>query len=43
MDLLLFVIGLALGIPLGWAVLFWATLRELRPREPKSKEEWKLM
>ena len=42
MSVLLFITGVFLGVPLGWAVLFCLTLRDLRPREPKTKDEWKL-
>jgi hypothetical protein len=43
MIVLLFITGVFLGVPLGWAVLFCLSLRDLRPREPKTKDEWKLM
>ncbi len=43
MNVLLFILGVSLGMPLGWAVILLLTMRELRPKEPKSKEEWKLM
>ena len=43
MDVLLFILGVLLGMPLGWAVILLLTMRDLRPKEPKSKEEWKLM
>lgn len=43
MNLILFIAGICLGVPLGWAVLFLLTMRDLWPKEPKSKEDWKVM
>ena len=37
-------IGLSLGMPLGWAVLFCAMdLTAGRKSDPPTKEEWKVM
>lgn len=35
--------GVLLGIPLGWAVLFCLVMRDIWPKEPKSKDDWKVM
>lgn len=43
MNLILFLAGICLGVPLGWAVLFLLTMRDIWPKEPKTKEEWKVM
>lgn len=35
--------GICIGVPLGWAVLFCLVTKDIWPKEPKSKEEWKVM
>jgi hypothetical protein len=35
--------GLFIGVPLGWAVLFCLVMNDIWPKEPKSKDEWKVM
>lgn len=35
--------GVCLGIPLGWAFLFCLVTKDIWPKEPKSKDEWKVM
>lgn len=36
-------IGVVLGVPLGWAVLFCAMDLAGRPKRDPTKEEWKVM
>lgn len=43
MNLILFIAGICIGVPLGWAVLFLLTMQDIWPKEPKSKDEWKVM
>ena len=43
MNLILFISGLCLGVPLGWAVLLLLVMRDMRPKKPPTKEEWKVM
>ncbi len=43
MDIICFLAGICLGVPLGWAVLFYLVTRDIWPKEPKSKDEWKVM
>ena len=35
--------GIALGVPLGWAILFLLVTRDIWPKKPDSKDEWKVM
>lgn len=43
MQVFIFLLGVFLGMPLGWAVLFCLALSGGRDKEPKSKEEWRVM
>ncbi len=36
-------IGVVLGVPLGWALLFLLVMAVGKPKEPPTKEEWKVM
>ena len=36
-------VGVFLGVPLGWAVLFCLVMKDIWPKEPKSKDEWRMM
>ena len=35
--------GVCLGIPLGWALLFCLVMGDIWPKEPPTKDEWKVM
>lgn len=35
--------GVCLGIPLGWALLFCLVTKDIWPKEPPTKDEWKVM
>ena len=43
MNLILFIGGVILGVPLGWAVLFLLVMGDILPKKPPTKEEWKVM
>ena len=36
-------VGLFIGIPLGWTILYIIAVLSTRPKEPPTKDEWKLM
>lgn len=42
-SIFIFLAGICLGVPLGWAVLFYLVVRSSWPKEPKSKDEWRMM
>ena len=41
--LLAVLVAVILGIPLGWALLFLLVMGAGKPKEPPTKEEWKVM
>ncbi len=43
MNVILFLAGICLGVPLGWAVLFCLVMKDIWPKEPPTKEDWKVM
>ena len=43
MSIIFFLAGACLGIPLGWVLLFLLASCVGEPKEPPTKEEWKVM
>ena len=43
MTIIYLLVGVCLGIPLGWALLLLAIILGGKTSDPPTKEEWKVM